>query len=135
MYEIKTDKFKSDRKVLIDGMEISFVAPGAGSQLTFSQNERRLKFLEKKLEAGTADLDQMQKDIEQMEQLEDKMLGFFASVMRDGTDDNHKVKAWLQETPLGIIQAAFTEMQEQFKQTDTMKEGDAGQTETTAADA
>lgn len=114
MYEVKTDQFKKQRNVLIDDMKVTVTQIGAGSQLTFSQIQRRLEFLDKKMKAGTT----TEADLDLFESLERKMLDFFAQVINDGTPDNKHVKAWINATPLEVIQATFEEMQRQFKETD-----------------
>lgn len=127
MYEIKTDKFKKERKVLIDGIEATVQQVGAGTQLTLSQTERRLELINRKLKAGYSDLEQMERDISQAEKLEDKMFDFFNQVIRDGSEDNATIKAWIDHTPLEVIQATFEEMQKQFKENDA-KVGDGTET-------
>lgn len=114
MYEIKTDTLKQERKVLLDGMTVTITKVGAGSQLSFTQMQRRMDFIEKKIKAGI----ETEQDLDTYDALELKLLDFFASVMHDETETNEKVKAWVKATPLDVIQGAFEEMQRQFKETD-----------------
>lgn len=122
MYEIKTSQYTKQRKVLIDGFEAVIKPLGAGSELEFSRTQRRIQFLNKRLEAGTIS----ESELDHLDELEGKLLDFFSSVIQDATEDNHKVRDWLKATPLAVIQQAFDDMQKQFKDNDaaTTKAGD-----------
>jgi hypothetical protein len=129
VYEIKTSDRIKERRVLIDDMEVTIKPLGAGTQLEFSRLQRRMDFLDKKMKAGTL----TESDLDQMDQYEDKLLGMFSHIIRDGSEDNAKVKAWLDRTPLEDIQYYFEEMQRQFQQNDVKKVGDEATTTPTAA--
>lgn len=104
---IDTSKYTKQGKVLVDGKEWTVVLPGAGKELEYSKMQRRITFLEKKIESGSAAED----DLDRMDTLEDKMLGFFKSLFRDSTEDNSEVEKWVAETPMAIIIAAFEDIQ------------------------
>lgn len=108
---VDTGKLNKSGKVMVDGMLWTVSLPGAGKELRFSKVQRRLKFLEKKIEDGKYD----EKDLDQFDEYEDFMYDFFKGIFKDETDNNSQVNKWIDETPLGIIIQAFEDIKEQAK--------------------
>lgn len=112
MLDINTAKYNKTRRVKIDGIEMEFKAPGAGSELAFSQRNRRLEHLQKKLDNGTA----TDADIDKMDALESSVMDFFNKIIV-GVDGNDKaVRAWLDSTPIALIEQVFKDIQNQVEQ-------------------
>lgn len=119
--KIRTDNKKG--KVDIDGHIWSVVLPGAGTELRFSQASRacklymaRLEIIDKKIEAGTAteeDLDKYEDYSKKYEENEKLVLDIFTNTFRDGTEDNSEVKKWVEDTPSVFIMKAFEDVREQ----------------------
>lgn len=120
MYEIKTTSYIKERKVLLDGMTVTIRPLGAGSELTIGQTQRRLTFLEKKIKAGTI----TEQELDKYDALEEQLLDYFDKFMLDGTEDNHKVRAWLKETPYAVIQQVFEDMKKQFDEAEAEEQKD-----------
>ena len=114
MLEISTTQYNKTRKVLIDGIEMEFRAPGAGSELAFSQKQRRLTHLQKKLDAGTI----TDEELDKMDALEGAVMSFFSNIIVGTGENEKKVTQWLQDTPMGVIQYTFEEIQRQVETTD-----------------
>lgn len=119
--KIRTNNKKG--KVDIDGHIWSVVLPGAGTELRFSQASRacklymaRLEIIDKKIEAGTAteeDLDKYEDYSKKYEENEKLVLDIFTNTFRDGTEDNSEVKKWVEDTPSVFIMKAFEDVRDQ----------------------
>jgi hypothetical protein len=120
--EINSRDYLKERKVLIDGIEMSLKTPGAGTELRLSAAQRRIEFLEKKLKSGTI----TSEELDTLDRLEQDMLSHFNQMLRDGSQKNEKVWTWLNATPLTVIIAVMEDMKRQFDENDkSAKEGDA----------
>lgn len=104
---IDTSKYTRSGKVNVDGKEWEVTLPGAGVELKFSKMQRRINFLTKKVNAGTAD----ESDLDKLDSFEDATLEFFIGVFKDSTEDNSEVKEWVENTPMSIISQAFQDIQ------------------------
>lgn len=111
MYQIKTSEHQKTKKILIDGNEWTMKSPGSGTQLRLSQLQRRYELLSKKLEGGAATLE----DMDKMDEFENSMLDYYASIFNDGTAENLQVKNWIAENSFETINAITAEI---TKQTD-----------------
>lgn len=122
MSEIKivdTSKYTRSGKVLVDGMNWDVILPGAGKELEYSKMMRRANFLQKKVDAGTAD----EKDLDRLDELEAKSIEYFAGIFKDTTKDNSEVKAWVNDTPMGIIIQSLEDIKAQVNEVDTAGDG------------
>lgn len=121
--KINTSKYRKQGKVNIDGHIWDVHLPGAGSELRLSQAFRssqlwasRLELVDRKIKDGTAteeDLDKYEEYDTRFTKSEEKVLDLFTQFFQDGTPNNSEVKAWLEETPIAFIQAAFEDIKEQ----------------------
>jgi len=107
--EINTKKYTTEGKVSVDGMIWSVRLPGGGKELEMSKAQRRVKFLEKKVESG----DYTEEDLDKLDKYEDYFIDFFKSIFRDDTEDNSEVSKWIDETPQAVILMAFEDIKEQ----------------------
>lgn len=112
--KISTNKYTKQGKVEIDGKLWEVKLPGAGTELKLSQAQRRLKVLDKKVEAGNA----TEEDLDRYDQYEKTIYDVFFNMFKDSTEDNSEVKAWIEETPMAIIMLAFEEIKEKANGTD-----------------
>jgi hypothetical protein len=115
--KISTGKYTKEGKVDIDGNIWTIKLPGAGTEMKLSQARRRLKLLDKKIEADTADED----DLDKYDKFEKVIFDTFKDMFKDGTKDNDKVKEWVEDTPIAIIVQVFE---------DVKKAADGRETET-----
>lgn len=115
--KISTGKYTKEGKVDIDGNIWTIKLPGAGTEMKLSQAKRRLKLLDKKIEADTADED----DLDKYDKFEKVIFDTFKDMFKDGTKDNDKVKEWVEDTPIAIIVQVFE---------DVKKAADGRETET-----
>ncbi len=115
--KISTGKYTKEGKVDIDGNIWTIKLPGAGTEMKLSQAQRRLKLLDKKIEADTADED----DLDKYDKFEKVIFDTFKDMFKDGTKDNEKVKEWVEDTPIAIIVQVFE---------DVKKAADGRETET-----
>jgi hypothetical protein len=115
--KISTGKYTKEGKVDIDGNIWTIKLPGAGTEMKLSQAQRRLKLLDKKIEADTADED----DLDKYDKFEKVIFDTFKDMFKDGTKDNDKVKEWVEDTPIAIIVQVFE---------DVKKAADGRETET-----
>lgn len=111
---IDTSKYTRSGKVNVDGKDWTVVLPGAGRELEYSKVQRRVKFLTQKVDAGTANED----DLDKLDILEDKLLDYFRSLFQDGTKDNSDVVKWVNDTPTAIIMAAFEDIKKAAEKKD-----------------
>lgn len=112
--KIDTSKYKQEGKIQIDDMIWSVALPGAGVEMKMSKVQRRLKWLDKKIEAD----DYTEADIDKYDELEDWIYNLFKTMFKDDTKDNSQVNKWIEETPLGKIIAIFEDIKEQAKDGD-----------------
>lgn len=96
---INTGDYLKQGKVEVDGNIWSVKLPGAATELKVSQLKRRLEFLEKKIDSGTA----TDVDIDKCDDLEAKLYAALMSMFSDGSEDNSSVVKWMEETPLVVI--------------------------------
>ena len=111
---VDTSKYTRSGKVDIDGHVWTVRLPGAGKELQMSKAQRRLKFLDKKLEAGTEN----EADLDKYDQLEDYMMNVFNDIFIDGTEDNSEVNKWVNDTPMIIITQAFEDIKSAAAESD-----------------
>lgn len=121
--KISTSARIKNGKVDVDGNIWDIVLPGAGTELRISQaqkeatlHEARLSSLEKRINAGTAndqDLDKYEETIEKSRKSERFFYDLMLMVFRDGSKDNSTVKQWLEDTPTAYIMIAFEEVKQQ----------------------
>lgn len=104
--KISTSKYTKQGKVDIDGKLWSVNLPGAGTELKLSQAQRRLTVLNKKVEAGDA----TEEDLDRYDAYEKTIYDVFFNMFKDSTGDNSEVKAWIEETPMAIIMLSFEEI-------------------------
>jgi len=107
--KVDTTKYNKEGKVNVDGKIWSIKLPGAGKELRLSKAQRRLKFLQKKIDSGNYD----ESDLDAYDNLEDFTYNFFYEMFQDGTEDNSEVKAWMDDTPLAIIVQSFEDIKSQ----------------------
>ena len=105
---VDTSKYTRSGKVDIDGKLWAVNLPGAGKELQMAKAQRRMKFLDKKLTAGT----ETEADLDKYDELEDYMFEFFNGIFEDGTENNAEVREWINDTPMGIILKAFEDIKE-----------------------
>lgn len=103
---VDTSKYTRSGKVEIDGKLWTVTLPGAGKELQMAKAQRRMKFLDKKLTAGTEN----EADLDKYDELEDYMFEFFNGIFQDETDNNTEVRGWINDTPMGIILQAFEDI-------------------------
>lgn len=118
MYEIKTVDYnkKPERKVLVDGNVWTMTTLGAGTELKLSQAQRRQKLLQTKIESGQA----TDKDYDRYDEIEEMMINIFDTLFKDGTEGNKHIKKFIQETPSEIMMKILENIQEQFKENETI---------------
>ena len=104
--KISTGKYTKEGKVDIDGNIWTIKLPGAGTEMKLSQAQRRLKLLYKKIEADTADED----DLDKYDKFEKVIFDTFKDMFKDGTKDDDKVKEWVEDTPIAIIVQVFEDV-------------------------
>lgn len=109
MYEIQTGKYVKPKKILVDDMEWTMFAPGAGDELAMGQANRRIQLLDKKIKDGTAE----EKDYDKYDELENRIYDIFLKVFKDSTDDNSEVAAWIKETPMTVLYAVMEDIKKQ----------------------
>lgn len=97
---ITTNDFIKTKKVLIDGMDWEFIAPGAGLSLELSRLAREIT---ENKEATT----------EEQTKMIETMFEYYGSIFRDKTKDNSEVKKWLRNTPIETIGLVVAEVQKQ----------------------
>lgn len=107
--KVDTSKYNKEGKVDVDGNIWSVRLPGAGAELKLSKAQRRMKFLQKKIDSGECD----ESDLDRLDELEQYTYDFFTSIFTDDTDDNNQVKEWIGSTPLSIIAQAFEDIKDQ----------------------
>lgn len=118
MYEIRTDKYQKEKKILMDGKEWIMRLPGAGDELALAQAQRRVKLLDKKIEDGTA----TEVDYDLYDKLENRTVEMFTKVFIDGSKDNEGVRKWLYDTPLVIIYEIFEDIKKQAEDNEAQKD-------------
>lgn len=106
---IDTSKFKSKGNVEVDGKIWQIVLPGAGKELQMSKANRRMEYLNKKVEKGEAD----ESDLDKLDSLEDLIFDYYISMFKDSTEDNSEVRKWINETPIVVIQQAVEDIKQQ----------------------
>lgn len=110
MYEIKTSDRVKTLKVLVDGNEWTMKLQGAGDTLKLVQMQRRHGLIQKKLDEGTATLEEL--DI--MDRFEEMILENYEGIFNDGTADNNSVKTWVRSTPFDALTNIVAEIQKQY---------------------
>lgn len=107
--KISTGKYNKDGKVDIDGKIWTVKLPGASTELRLNQAQRRLTLLDKKVQAGTA----TEEDLDKYDEYEQVIYSTFTNIFQDGTKDNTEVKAWIADTPMAIIALALEDIKSQ----------------------
>jgi len=109
MLEIKTNQFKTRKKVLIDGNEYTVRKMGNIEQLDLSQYMRRLKQLS---DIEVSDKKLTVKQIDEVDMLSSKILALYIGLFDDGADQSKSksMLATLTDTELGMmLEQIFTE--------------------------
>lgn len=119
---ITTSDYLEEKHILVDGKDWLIKLPGAGTELRISQSQRRMKLLDKKINDGSA----TEEDYDLYDKLENNTLTVFENMFNDGTPENESVRQWVQDTPMGVIMAAFEEIKKQAEE--NKKADDGGQT-------
>lgn len=104
--KINTGKYKKSGHVEVDGMLWEVNLPGAATEMKLMQAQRRLQVLDKKIEAGEA----TEEDLDRYDAYETTVYGVFRTMFKDSTKDNSEVNKWIDETPLAFIVTAFEEI-------------------------
>lgn len=107
--KINTSQYTREGKVDIDGNIWSIRLPGAASDLRMSQQQRRLKVLEKKVESGDA----TDEDLDRCDRIELELYDDLKKIFNDGTKDNASVIKWMDGTPLAVIIKVIEDIKEQ----------------------
>lgn len=121
--KISTSKYTKDGKVEVDGNIWEIKLPGAGTDLKLRQALRssklyssRINIIDKKIEDETAtqeDLDDYEKYLEKFDEYERIIFELSTNMLKDGTEDNSQVKAWVDRTPSLIIEKVFEDIENQ----------------------
>ena len=106
--KVDTSKYTKEGKVEVDGKLWTVKLPGAGTELRISKAQRRLAFLEKK--------------IDRYDELEQFMFDFFKGVFTDSTKDNSEVTEWIENTPGAIIIQAFEDIKTSAAESDPISD-------------
>jgi len=109
MIDIGADKYRAEKVVLFNGKNWRIRLPGARDELALSQIDRRMKHLEKRIESGTAS----DADLDKLDELEKKMYTVYLGFFQDETEDNSQVKAWLDDTPFGMVKVILEDITKQ----------------------
>lgn len=114
MFEINSKEFSKKVHVKVDGIPMEFKAVGAGSELAQQQRERRINFLQKKVDAGTITED----ELTLLEKLEEQTLTIFSDML-GAVDGNEKdIERWIYDTPTNNIIATFNNLKEMMEKED-----------------
>ena len=116
--KVDTSKYTKEGKVEVDGKLWTVKLPGAGTELRISKAQRRLAFLEKKIESGKYD----EVDLDRYDELEQFMFDFFKGVFTDSTKDNSEVTEWIENTPGAIIIQAFEDIKTSAAESDPISD-------------
>jgi len=115
MYEIKTSNYIKIKTILIDGNTWTMKAPGAGDELSFSQSNRRLQLIQRKIENNTAtDI-----DYDTCDKLENNIFNYLIEMFNDGTAENNQVKQWISNTPTFAIYNIIEDIKRQSETVDS----------------
>ncbi len=121
IYEIK--KKKTSFTVKIDDMSVVFTPLGAGSDLTFSQKQRRATFLNKKIEtlqesAKTQDdFDAIEKTMAEYDKLDLEVQETVRQMFKGAAGDEKRVNEWLDSTSIFILLGYIEEIGKQINGT------------------
>lgn len=121
IYEIK--KKKTSFTVKIDDMSVVFTPLGAGSDLTFSQKQRRAAFLNKKIEtlqesAKTQDdFDAIEKTMAEYDKLDLEVQQTVRQMFKGAAGDEKRVDEWLDSTSIFILLGYIEEIGKQINGT------------------
>lgn len=121
IYEIK--KKKTSFTVKIDDMSVVFTPLGAGSDLTFSQKQRRAAFLNKKIEtlqesAKTQDdFDAIEKTMAEYDKLDLEVQETVRQMFKGAAGDEKRVNEWLDSTSIFILLGYIEEIGKQINGT------------------
>lgn len=107
--KIVTSKYNKDGQVDIDGHIWTVKLPGAATELRLNQAQRRLQVIQKKIDKGDA----TEEDLDRYDEYEKTVYDAFRLMLRDTTEDNSEVNAWIDETPLVVIMLVFEDMKAQ----------------------
>ena len=117
-YEIKSKK--TSFLVRIDDMDIIFTPLGAGSDLTFTQKQRRSEFLLKKINTlqETAktqeDFDSIEKTMAEYDTLDLEVQGVIREMFRPAKGFEEKVNTWLSSTSIYVLLTYLEEITKQM---------------------
>lgn len=107
--QIDTTKYTTEGKVEVDGMIWTVKLPGGGKELEMSKAQRRVKFLQKKIDSDNY----TEEDLDKLDKLEDYFYNFFKDIFKDSTEDNSQVDKWINDTPQAVILMAFEDIKNQ----------------------
>ena len=131
-YEIKSKK--SDFLIRIDGLDILFTPLGAGSDLTFSQKQRRSEFLLKKISTlqesakTMEDFDSIEKSMAEYEKLDTEVQGTVRKMFKGAKGFEDQADKWLAERSIFELLTYIEEIGDQMK---AKENSDAGTEKTT----
>lgn len=131
-YEIKSKK--SDFLIRIDGLDILFTPLGAGSDLTFSQKQRRSEFLLKKISTlqesakTMEDFDSIEKSMAEYEKLDTEVQGTVRKMFKGAKGFEVQADKWLAERSIFELLTYIEEIGDQMK---AKENSDAGTEKTT----
>lgn len=112
MAQFSTSNYIKGYKFELDGKTWEYRAPGAGVTLELSKASRKSSELEEKVKKGTAS----KADQEEQTRLVELAFNFYNSILKDGTEDNSEVKAWLNDTPMDVIASIVQDIQKASEQ-------------------
>lgn len=118
--QIKTSDIKKVYNVEMDGRAWQMKSPGAGDELRMGQMQRRIKRLTAKVDNDTA----TDSDYDDLDKLENDMLGFFDKLFTDTTPDNSEVKEWVRNTPIHVLVKAVEMIKEQSEAKEVNKQNE-----------
>lgn len=111
---IKTSKYVKTLKVDIDGNIWDMRSIGGADQMAIGQAERRVNFLQSKIDKGEA----TEADLDLYDQLEVKVVSIVSKLFSDGSDRNSQVKEWLAGIPLSTVFKIIEDIVEQSEKND-----------------
>lgn len=114
------EKKKTEFTVKIDDMDIVFTPLGAGSDLTFSQKQRRSEFLRKKINTlqesakTQEDFDSIEKTMEEFEALDLEVQQTVREMFTPADGFEAKVKTWIDSTSIYMLLTYIEEIGKQI---------------------
>ena len=113
--KISTGKYTKDGKVDVDGKIWTVQLIGVATDMKLRQAQRWLTLLQNKIDNGIA----TEEDLDKYDEYDKVQYEVFVGMFKDDTPDNAEVRAWVAETPLPVLIAAFNDLSDQTA--DTLK--------------